>query len=88
MSDLMDKVGNRLENQNKLLDRTTIRVYVENEDDVPFWKYFFTKANIDTVISPASKGNLERGKKTVLFYENQANASLLLCVDSDYDYFS
>lgn len=76
-----------IDNQNALDSKygEIISVVVENEDDIPFWKYVFNSFNIKTEISPNSR-TLERGKKAVLKQANQAGKYLLLCVDSDYDY--
>ena len=63
-----------------------ISVYVENEDDVPFWKDIFDKQNLKTKIYPASKTSLDRGKVEVLKLKDKTGEFLILCVDSDYDY--
>ncbi|MEY4904177.1 MAG: hypothetical protein RLZZ292_1992 [Bacteroidota bacterium] len=86
MNDLIANIGDTLEANNQIFNRNTVQVYVENEEDVPFWKYFFTKHGIETSVSPASKGYLGGSKSAVLSFENQANKVLLLCVDSDNDY--
>ncbi len=67
-------------------DGTIIIVYVENEDDIPFWKDIFDKSNMRTEIHPASQTSLARGKKEVLKQKNCVGEFLILCVDSDYDY--
>ena len=62
-----------------------IMVYVENEDDIPFWRGVFEKyaPQLHFKISFPSY-NLARGKEEIL--KIQAGEYLLLCVDSDYDY--
>jgi hypothetical protein len=76
-----------IDNQNALDSKygEIISVVVENEDDIPFWKYVFNSFNIKTEISPNSR-TLERGKKAVLKQAEHTGKYLLLCVDSDYDY--
>jgi Protein of unknown function (DUF4435) len=86
MSDLVANIGDILQGNNQIFNRNTVQVYVENEEDVPFWKYFFTKYDIETSVSPASKGHLQGGKSAVMSLENNVNKFFLLCVDSDNDY--
>lgn len=64
----------------------TIMVYVENEDDIPFWRNILEKyaPQLNFEISFPFQ-NLERGKHKML-KQIQAGKYLLLCVDSDYDY--
>jgi len=63
----------------------TIIVFVENEDDIPFWRGVFDRyaPHLNFEISFPSH-HLARGKEEVL--KIQAGEYLLLCVDSDYDY--
>jgi len=63
----------------------SIMVYVENEDDIPFWRGVFDRyaPQLHFKISFPSY-NLARGKEEIL--KIQAGEYLLLCVDSDYDY--
>lgn len=89
MSKLTDKINSDyFESQNALNRRkgTIIEVFVENEDDIPFWKDIFNGFQIQTKIFPASKTSLTRGKQEVLKMANEAGSFMLLCVDSDYDY--
>lgn len=87
MKRLTDNINSKLiENLNKLHGRNTVYVYVESEEDVPFWKYIFNLYKIDTNVSIASKTDLTRGKQKVLEYAEDAGKYLILCVDSDYDY--
>ncbi|HAO21260.1 MAG: hypothetical protein BWK80_43205 [Desulfobacteraceae bacterium IS3] len=79
-----------IKSQNALHKRKgkIISVFVENEDDIPFWKNIFNKFKLQTKINPASKTSLTRGKQEVLKFKDGAGEFLLLCVDSDYDYLS
>ena len=88
MTNLIDNIGKGFLNSNSLHDRKIVNVYVENEDDVPFWKHIFNKSDIQTSITPQvkDKEGLTRGKDNILSYENQTNKYFILCVDSDYDY--
>lgn len=89
MARLTDKLSSKyFESQNALNKRTgaVVRVFVENEDDVPFWKHIFNQYDLKTQVNPASKTNLARGKPAVLKHIDNAGKYLLLCVDSDYDY--
>ena len=67
-------------------DEAVIHVYVENEDDIPFWKDVFNKCGLRTKIHPASQTSLARGKTEILKRKNDVGKFLILCVDSDYDY--
>ncbi|EDN69931.1 ABC transporter ATP-binding protein [Beggiatoa sp. PS] len=64
----------------------TIRFYVENEDDTPFWIGIFERyaPHLRFKRSLPSQ-NLVRGKYSLL-KNTQPGEYLLLCVDSDYDY--
>lgn len=89
MAKLTDKINSQyFESQYALNKRTgkVVEVFVENEDDVPFWKHIFDQFNLQTKVTPASKTSLERGKQAVLKHLDHAGEFLLLCVDSDYDY--
>lgn len=74
--------------RNALNQRTgsVVEIFVENEDDVPFWFHVFRQFDIPIRIYPASKDSLARGKEIVLKHLDRAGEFLLLCVDSDYDY--
>lgn len=63
-----------------------VDVFVENEDDIPFWKHQFKRFDINTKIFPATKNSLNRGKQEVLKSKDNTGKFLLLCLDSDYDY--
>ncbi|MFK7947015.1 MAG: DUF4435 domain-containing protein [Saprospiraceae bacterium] len=85
---ITEKINSKLfETKNKLhsKDGQIVRVFVESEDDIPFWSYVFSFFNIKTKISPNSH-NLKRGKKTILQQANNTGKYLLICVDSDYDF--
>lgn len=87
-SPIKDKItSDFFESKNKLhpKDGDIVRVFVESEEDISFWKYAFSFFNIKTKISPFSQ-NLKRGKSIVLEQVNKVGKYLLLCVDSDYDY--
>lgn len=75
-----------VENKNKLNKRKGdfVEIYVENEVDIPFWQYFFSKQDIQTKVFPASH-TAERGKDAVLKKINDVGNRLLLCIDSDFD---
>lgn len=78
----------RAEARNLFRKSPVIEVFVENEDDIIFWKGIFRSYQISVKIYPAIKSvkRLERGKSVVLKKAEQAGKFLLLCVDSDYDY--
>jgi len=84
----LEKKSTYFEGENLLNepDEAIVRVFVENEDDIPFWKDIFDKFNLRTKIHPASEISLARGKKEVLKQKNRVGKFLILCVDSDYDY--
>lgn len=65
-----------------------VTVFVENEDDVPFWNRVLKKyaPQLKFRIFPSSKNNFERGKTHVLKLCDGLGDFMLLCVDSDYDY--
>ncbi len=76
-----------IQSNNILHKKEVILVYVENEDDVPFWKHIFNKFKLKTLITPSThETDLTRGKENVLSFADRAGKFLLLCVDSDYDY--
>lgn len=91
MTNLLDNIGNGFQKRNLLHNLNIVTVYVENEDDVPFWKHIFDQFKIPTTITPSTherdeKRGLTRGKQNVLRFANQVNKDFVLCVDSDYDY--
>lgn len=66
----------------------SLRIFVEDEEDVPFWKDIFSLCNVKTVVNPASITSQKRGKEILLRYahNNQLGKNLVIAVDSDYDY--
>jgi len=57
MSGLIDKITSDFSEAKNALNKskgTVIDVYVENEDDIPFWKDIFEKYGLQTKIHPAS----------------------------------
>jgi hypothetical protein len=72
--------------------RRRIVAYVESYDDIYFWRTVLSQFENDKryfeVMLP-SKGNLSRGKKSVLmnFLKGEPlGRSMIACVDADYDY--
>ena len=66
-----------------------VRVFVEGYEDVAFWRGIFdhfTNPYLRFEISVPTREDLPKGKKVLI--NNAANASetLLLCMDSDFDY--
>ncbi len=70
---------------NQLHNRNNIIAYVENDDDIPFWNYFFSNQKVPITITTAGN-NDKRGKQSVLDYSNRLSKEFILCVDSDFDY--
>lgn len=60
-------------------------VFVENEDDVPFWKRWLRKfaPSENFVVKPSVSGTSTRGKTEVLKLLGGEGAYMLLAVDSD-----
>ncbi len=71
--------------------RRRIVAYVESYDDIYFWRTVLSRFEDDhryfEVMLP-SKGELKRGKKSVLmnFVKGQTGPDMIACVDADYDY--
>lgn len=67
-----------------------VLVYVEDEYDIPFWRYVLNKYETDNLhfrITTTTQDSLTKGKKAVLQkLEAGSGEYLLVCVDSDYDY--
>lgn len=64
-------------------------VFVENEDDVPFWSRTLRKyapSHLKFRITFAFREELHRGKTELLTLQNGAGDFMLICIDSDYDY--
>lgn len=69
--------------------RNRVMVYVEGYDDIPFWRAIFDEFETPDrqfEISTPARSDLAKGKKVVLQFAAQAGRSLILCVDSDFDY--
>jgi len=80
MAKLTDKLNSQyFESRNALNKRTgeVVEIFVENEDDVPFWKHIFDQFNLHTKVNPASKTSLKRGKPAVLKHIDRAGKFLL-----------
>ncbi len=66
-----------------------VNVYVEGYEDVAFWRSIFdhyTTSKLRFEISVPTRHDLPKGKKVLLNTLSRSNPSLLLCVDSDFDY--
>jgi len=92
MKQLTENVKNYLTNSSYISDKPDkpkecIYIYVESEDDVPFWHRIFKKYASGLIfrINPATR-NEANGKEIVLDLVCKADATFLLCIDSDYDY--
>ena len=71
--------------------RRRIVAYVESYDDIYFWRTVlsrFENNNRYFEVMLPSKGNLTRGKKSVLmnFVGEHVGPDMIACVDADYDY--
>lgn len=89
MTDLEKQISSAyFEAENSLNKRKgeRLQVFVEDEEDVPFWKDIFLLCNVQTRVYPASKTSLKRGKEIVLRLAPQVGKNMVLAVDSDYDY--
>ncbi len=70
-------------------DQMLVHVYVEGYEDVAFWRSIFdhfTSPNVRFEISVPTRRDLPKGKKILLNMLPESSPSLLLCVDSDFDY--
>lgn len=66
-----------------------VTVFVENEDDVPFWSRMlkrYASSHLKFRITFAFREELHRGKTELLILQDGAGDFMLICVDSDYDY--
>lgn len=95
MSSFNDYINNNyLEAYNKILSKNSVRpivVYVEAEEDVAFWRNvlhpYQAPHKVKFEIKLPSNTSLDKGKKAVLAnVTGELGTSLILCVDSDYDY--
>ena len=70
-------------------DKTLVRVFVEGYEDVAFWRCIFdnfTNPYLRFEISVPTREDLPKGKKVLINNADKANQTLLLCMDSDFDY--
>jgi len=87
MTDLLDNIGKGFRQYNCLHNKQEVKVYVEDDDDVSFWKHIFERFSIKTrITAQVDDTGLKRGKKNILRFAVQAHEYFILCVDSDYDY--
>ncbi|MFR9566511.1 MAG: DUF4435 domain-containing protein, partial [Rikenellaceae bacterium] len=66
-----------------------IEVFVEGYDDVAFWRGVFdhfANPHLRFEISVPTRHDLPKGKKILLNMIPESSQSMLLCVDSDFDY--
>ena len=66
-----------------------VRVFVEGYEDVAFWRGIFDHFHnpyLRFEISVPTRDDLPKGKKVLLSMAAQACDSLVLCMDSDFDY--
>ena len=69
--------------------KTLVRVFVEGYEDVAFWRCIFdnfTNPYLRFEISVPTREDLPKGKKVLINNAKRANSTLLLCMDSDFDY--
>ncbi len=71
-------------------DRHLVHVYVEGYEDVAFWRGIFDHFRnpyLRFEISVPNRDDLPKGKKVLMsMLDRTAKESVLLCVDSDFDY--
>ena len=70
-------------------NKTLVRVFVEGYEDVAFWRCIFdnfTNPYLRFEISVPTREDLPKGKKVLINNADKANQTLLLCMDSDFDY--
>lgn len=66
-----------------------VRVFVEGYEDVAFWRGIFdhfTNPYLRFEISVPTREDLPKGKKILVNNADKASQTLLLCMDSDFDY--
>lgn len=66
-----------------------VKVYVEGYEDVAFWRGIFDHFRIPCLrfeISVPERGDLPKGKKVLMGMVPESSETMLLCVDSDFDY--
>ena len=70
-------------------DKTLVKVFVEGYEDVAFWRGIFdnfTNPYLRFEISVPTRNDLPKGKKVLLNNAHNASETMLLCMDSDFDY--
>ena len=70
-------------------DKTLVRVFVEGYEDVAFWRCIFdnfTNPYLRFEISVPTRQDLPKGKKVLINNADNAGPTMLLCMDSDFDY--
>jgi hypothetical protein len=70
-------------------DKTLVRVFVEGYEDVAFWRCIFdnfTNPYLRFEISVPTRQDLPKGKKVLINNAENAGPTMLLCMDSDFDY--
>ena len=71
-----------------LQKRNRVMVYVEGDDDIPFWRAIFDEFEPPDrrfEISTPARNDLAKGKKDVLKFAPQAGRTQILCVETDLD---
>lgn len=69
--------------------RRSVQVFVEGYEDVAFWRGIFDHFDNPYMrfeISVPNREDLPKGKKVLMSMLEHSSESLLLCVDSDFDY--
>lgn len=69
--------------------RKLVRVFVEGYEDVAFWRGIFdhfANPHLRFEISVPTREDLPKGKKVLINNASNASETLLLCMDSDFDY--
>ena len=69
--------------------KTIVRVFVEGYEDVAFWRGIFdhfVNPYLRFEISVPNREDLPKGKKVLINSADKACETLLLCMDSDFDY--
>lgn len=70
-------------------DQLLVHAYVEGYEDVAFWRSIFdhfTCPKVRFEISVPPRKDMPKGKKVLLSMLDESSQSLILCVDSDFDY--
>ena len=67
----------------------TVYAYVEGYEDIAFWRGVFSAYETESLrfeINTPSRDDLAKGKKVLLAMAENCGDSMVLCVDSDFDY--